>query len=747
MNRFEGTALGPVVQARRIDRVVLGADVPPPSALAGLPPVEAAFTGRAAELADLAGFLDPGVEPPAAVGVLVGPPGIGKTALALRAAHAAVAAGWFPGGVLFQDLRGFARADPLEPEAALEVHLRALGVAGQHLPPDLAGRAALHRSLLAERPGRVLLVLDDAGTAAGVAPLLPGDRRHRVLVTSRDALGDLAPARRWELGVLSGDESVTLVARLLDVARDGDDRVAGAGRAADELAALCGHLPQALAIAGGLLACDPGRPVAELVRALADRGERLAELETGARSVRAALDLSYERLPAPAARLFRLLAANPGPTIAAGAAAALAEVPERAARRCLAVLRQAHLVEPAEPRGWFRFHDLIRLYAEDRLRDQPDPTALRRLLAHHNRMLLNLVVHTFPDKLITVEPGPSSGGFAPLPEMLAWFDAERPNLVAAFREAAARGLHADVAHNATMLGVHLQMRGGWDEALAAHRMAVEAGRAVGDPVATGYSLAYLGKAHSAMRDFDRADHVLREALDGFRRGGDRGAADWVSVELESNRLQARQADPGSRVGSGAPPPRPAAGAAEHDVVTTAMNALHALSNTATELFRQGRYDDALARFEEVLEVSREVGFRPGEASTLTNIGNCHYHRADLGRAVDCYTASAEVAREVGNLHGEALTRTSLGNCYDVAGLPDEAVAQFERALEAFRALGDRHAEGTTLFYLGRTLADRDGPDDRPRARDHLRRCLELLAPWPDYEIAAWARERLADLDP
>ncbi|MFD7660534.1 AAA family ATPase, partial [Actinosynnema sp. NPDC059797] len=200
MNRFEGTALGPVVQAGRIDRVVLRAEQAPPSALAGLPPVEAAFTGRAAELAELAGFLDPGADPAAVVGVLVGPPGIGKTTLALRAAHDAVAAGWFPGGVLFQDLRGFARAPRLEPEAALEVHLRALGVAGQHLPPDLAGREALHRSLLAERPGRVLLVLDDAGAAAQVLPLLPGDRRHRVLVTGRDALGDLAPARRWELG-------------------------------------------------------------------------------------------------------------------------------------------------------------------------------------------------------------------------------------------------------------------------------------------------------------------------------------------------------------------------------------------------------------------------------------------------------------------------------------------------------------------------------------------------------------------
>ncbi|MFD7660978.1 tetratricopeptide repeat protein, partial [Actinosynnema sp. NPDC059797] len=345
-----------------------------------------------------------------------------------------------------------------------------------------------------------------------------------------------------------------------------------------------------------------------------------------------------------------------------------------------------------------------------RLREQPDDGALRRLLAHHNRMLLNLVVHTFPDKLITVEPGPSSGGIPPLPEMLAWFDAERPNLVAAFREAAGQGLHADLANNATMLGVHLQMRGNWDEALAAHRMAVEAGRAVGDPAVTGYSLIYLGKAHSARRDFDRAEHVLREALEVFRRTGDQEQVDWAAVELEANRVQARQADPDSRLGRDAPLPRPGTRRAARDGVATAMNAIQAMGNTAAELFRLRRYDEALARFEELLDACREAGFRPGEASTLANIGNCHYYRADPWRAIACYTESVEVAREVGNLHGEALTRTSLGNSCEVVGRTGEALAQFERALEIFRALGDRHGEGTTLFYLGRTLADRHDTD-------------------------------------
>ncbi|MFT7839197.1 tetratricopeptide repeat protein [Saccharothrix sp. BKS2] len=743
MNSFEGTAWGPLVQAGHIDRVVQHTDAPPPVALAGLPPVEAAFTGRAAELADLADFLRPDAGPPAPVCVLAGPPGIGKTTLALRAAHDAVAAGWFPGGVLFQDLRGFARARRVEPEAALEVHLRALGVVGQHLPPDLAGREALHRSLLAERPGRVLLVLDNAELAAQVVPLLPGDGRHRVLVTSRNALGDLAPARRRELGVLSGDESVALVARLLDAAHDGDERVGEAGEVAGELAALCGYLPQALAIAGGLLASDPDQPVAELVDALTDRGERLAELETGERSVRAALDLSYERLPAPAAHLFRLLAANPGPTVSVDAAAALAGLPERAARRCLTVLRRAHLVGPAGPRGWFRLHELVRLYAEERLRGRPDPDAFRRLPAHHNRMLLALTVRTFPDKLITVEPGPSPGKLLSHAELLAWFDAERPNLVAVFDAAAREGHHAQVVHSATMLAVQLQLRGSWDEALTAHLLAVDAAREVDDLAATGYAATYLGKAYSAMRDFGRAEHHLRRGIEAYRRLGDREGIDWVSTELEGNRIQARRSDPSRWADPGTPPPERRTVPSGQAGVGTVLNALDALSNDGTALFDRGRFDEALTRFERVLAGCRETGYRTGEASTLSNIGNCHFSMGSHDQAIAYYTASAAAAREVGNRHGEALTRSVLGVAYETVGRIEDAVTEYERAGETFRALGDRHGEGITLYYLGRTAAEQG---DHDRARRHLHRCLQLLDQRLDDGAEAWARELLATLE-
>jgi tetratricopeptide (TPR) repeat protein len=736
-----------VVQAGRDAKVEVNygitLPVPPPVALAGLPPAEVAFAGRSTDLAVLANVLRPRADDQPTVAVIAGPPGIGKTTLALKAARDAVNAGWFPGGVLFRDLRGFARQGRVEPEAALAAQLRALGVAGEHIPPDLDGRSALYRSLLAERAGRVLVVLDNADLAGQVAPLLPGDRRHRVLVTSRNTL-DLTSARHHTLGVLTGEEAVDLLSRML--AAHSDDRIAKAGDAALRLAELCGFLPHALAIAGGLLVGDRDQPVAELVDVLADRTERLAELATGERSFRAAVDLSYERLDPPDARMFRLLAVNSGPTTTTGAAAALADLDERSARRSLDLLRRTHLIEPAGPRGRFRFHDLIRLYAEDRLRrDEPDElrdAALRRLLAHLNRLMAAAPLHDLPTAL--VEKNALTGVFESRADALAWFDAERSNLVAVVGQAFRAGHHADVCLVAILLGYSLQTRGDWDDALTVHRLAVEAARQAADPAAEGKALLGLGTAYRTTRDFERADTVLRQALDVFGRTGDRAAVTAVSRELEGSRLSAHvftsftePADDEPDVPENASEPAPETG------VMAAVAALETTSNDAMKLFLQRRFDEARAANEKLLAGCRKIGLRQGEGVALSNIGDCHYHLRQLDQAIAFYTASIEASREVGNRHGEAQTSNSLANAHLSRGRPDLAVAQYERAAELFRELRDRYGEGMTLCNLGAALA---AQDERERARDCLLRAVELLDGQQRHKDAARPRALLDTLD-
>ncbi|WP_327011287.1 AfsR/SARP family transcriptional regulator [Dactylosporangium sp. NBC_01737] len=167
-----------------------------------LPAAVHAFTGRSTELAGLAAVLEPRPDPATLpIAVLCGSGGVGKTSLAVQWAHQV--ADLFPDGQLFVDLRGAHHDEPLAPEAALGAMLGSLGVAAADLPADLPGRTARFRSLTAGR--RLLIVLDNALSAAQVRPLLPGAATCAVLVTSRDALAGLVArdgAQRIRLDVL-----------------------------------------------------------------------------------------------------------------------------------------------------------------------------------------------------------------------------------------------------------------------------------------------------------------------------------------------------------------------------------------------------------------------------------------------------------------------------------------------------------------------------------------------------------------
>ncbi|MCR3749416.1 ATP-binding protein [Lentzea californiensis] len=351
-NEVNGDVHGTVVQARD---VYLQSRAP--TALDGLPPVAAGFTGREADLTAVAEALSS----PQPVVVSTGLAGVGKTTLAVKAAHDAVAAGQFPGGVLFVDLQGYSPGTRVEPLIALATFLGALGVV--RVPESQPEREALYRSRLAQRRP-TLVVLDNASSSEQVRPLLPPGDQHRVLVTSRHTLGDLQGARRLSLEVLPAGDSVAMLANLTRATDPADQRVASAPETAHEISELCGRLPLALGIVAALLSDDPGLPLADLVVLLEQA--RLTELSYHEDvAVRAAFDLSHDRLDPAEQRLFRLLSLNPGRQVSTGAAAALAGQPVRATQKLLAGLRRAHMIESGEPHGWFRFHDLLRLYAAE----------------------------------------------------------------------------------------------------------------------------------------------------------------------------------------------------------------------------------------------------------------------------------------------------------------------------------------------------------------------------------------------
>ncbi|MFD7641964.1 BTAD domain-containing putative transcriptional regulator [Kitasatospora sp. NPDC059795] len=212
-----------------------------------LPPDPADFTGRASELALLGGLLASGSAPV----VVEGPPGAGKSALAVRAAHLAGAE--YPDGQLYADLHG---VDDRDVPGFLAPFLRALGVEEQAVPSSAADRRTRYLRLLADR--RVLVVLDGARSVAAVRTLLPEASGAAALVVLNGPAEDGSSG--VVLGPLSPAEAVQLLGRML-----GPERAEREPEAARALAAACGHLPRALREAAERLVRRPAWPISAMI--------------------------------------------------------------------------------------------------------------------------------------------------------------------------------------------------------------------------------------------------------------------------------------------------------------------------------------------------------------------------------------------------------------------------------------------------------------------------------------------------
>ncbi|NGN67030.1 AfsR family transcriptional regulator, partial [Streptomyces sp. A7024] len=332
------------------------------------------FTGRGAELRELDALAPPDGD----LAVVSGIAGSGKTALAVQWAHRA--GDRFPYGRLFLGMRGHDRhLEPLDPGEALARVLSVLGHPPAELPYGLDARAALYRTLLADRA--VLVVLDDVTDAAQVGPLLPaGGGRGAVLITCRQRLPELTArhgARETVLDGLDDAAALELLAGLV-----GAERVARERSAAADLVRACGRLPLTLRLSAGYAAGKPTARLGALVEQLHGAGAAADP------AMRQALGLSYRRLPPARQRVFRLAGLLPGADFGADAVAALAGCPVAEAEEQLGALVRANLVaEPASRR--YRLHDLVKPCAADMaMADEPGPAreaALLRLLEWYRR--------------------------------------------------------------------------------------------------------------------------------------------------------------------------------------------------------------------------------------------------------------------------------------------------------------------------------------------------------------------------
>lgn len=431
-----------------------------------LPPAGRHFCGRDSELLALKGLLADAANDAGAViiAAIDGPPGIGKTALALHFAHQV--ADSFPDGQLHVNLRGFDPSGrPVHPSEAIRGFLDALGVEPRRIPVRLAEQAALYRSLLSGR--HVLVVLDNARDAAQIRPLLPGSRTCMVVVTSRSQLTSLVAAEGAQpltLGLPSHHEAREMLARRL-----GPDRICAEGQAADDLIGLCTRLPLALSIAAARAAGRPGFRLTAVIDELREAHDGVGVLNAGdpATNVAAVFSWSYTRLSDPGARLFRLLGFYPGPDICAAACASLAGVPPGVAYRAVSELTRANLASEHAP-GRLVVHDLLRAYAAEQARaldtEADRRAATRRLLDHylHTACAADRLLDPGDQLLLTLDPAPTGVTpevLADRAQALAWFRANRRVLVAAVRLAADAGLDTHAWQIAQVISRFLEWQG------------------------------------------------------------------------------------------------------------------------------------------------------------------------------------------------------------------------------------------------------------------------------------------------
>ena len=700
----DGTYYAPVTLAHTVTMRMSG---PAPRALAGLPAAPAGFVGRTAPLRDVLAFLDPRGpgEPGVLVSAVAGMAGVGKTALALVAAHQAVEQGWFGGGVFFLDLRGYT-PDPAErvsAAAAAGQLLRAMGIRDGDLPPTGPERLALYQSVLADRARQespVLVVADNAAVSGQVEPLLPAQPCHRLLVTSRHSL--TLPARLIDLTVLPEAEALDLLRTAVCVGGR-DQRLEAEPEHAAAIAELCGRLPLALRITAALLRTEPGRPLADMAAELSDaRG--LDALDSGDLdqhgrriAVRTAFDLSYQHLlesQPDQARLFRLLPLNPGPDISLEAAAALAGTPERVVRKQLAALARAHLLTTPTYARW-GMHDLIRLYAGEHGHAQAAAhdrdRALERLQRHYLSVARDARVH------LTALPGrPVPGRFTGRDAAMAWLDAERANLVAAVTFAAGdSGRYEFAIELAYCLNEYLEWRRAFNDRLTVTTASVTAGTQLGDRRHEGGSLINLGNALFEVRRFDEAVTAHQRAAAIFRRLGDRRGEGTASVNLGNALREVRRFDEAIAAHRTAAAIFREAGDSRGEGMV--------LDNLGVALFEVRLFDEAIAAHQRAAAIARRLGDRRGEGTALDNLGNVLQQVGRFDEAITVHHSAADIFREIGDRRGEGMALHNLGNVLQQVGRFDEAITVLRQDLRICREIGDRHGEAQTLNSLGSTL--------------------------------------------
>ena len=715
----------------------------------------------------------------ASVFVITGTAGVGKTSLAVRWAHQVRP--HFPDGQLYVNLRGYDPGEPVTAEQALERFLLALNVPANAIPDDGESRAALYRSLLADR--RVMIVLDNAATVGQVRPLLPGVGESIAVVTGRSRLSGLMArdgARRIGLDVLTDDDAVELLLSTMSPYRSDDvDEV-------EELARLCARLPLALRIAAERAASRPNLSLDALINDLRNESSLWDTLSTDdeeeeeATAVRSVFAWSYRALSPTAATLFRCLGLHPSPEFSTHAAAVLIGDTLERTRPLLDQLAGAHLIEQTGP-DRYQFHDLLRAYATDEACHAESADDRRKALHHLLSWYLATTLAAMACVSGTGAPQPSAnaaGGaatpvrFPTADSALNWLHTERDNLSSAVREAATSGFD-DLAWQVAVAGFHDYVDrcspAGWHavgllalgsarragdrsgeaqvleclgiaarlsrqlpEAIGHHTAALAIHRERNDRAGQARSINALGLIHARSRDLDDAVECFGQAMTMAEQDGDTFRLGIVVGNLGNAYYERGDTAEAERLLRSALAMTRSIDDRYHEADT-----LHDLSKTLQDL---GHLNDALECAEQALAIARDLRNQVLEGALLTRLGDSQRAAGHIDTALICLHSAAVIHRQRGDTSREATTIDHTGHAYRDQGRLEDAIDFHRRAAAMQHSLGDRWRLVIALNNFATALHAADRSEE---ADDTWHEALTLASAYQDRRATA-LRESMSE---
>ncbi|MEW2514706.1 BTAD domain-containing putative transcriptional regulator [Streptomyces sp. NPDC046870] len=633
---------------------------PPAPVPAQLPPGPSDFTGRAHSTVTLCSALNVPTRTSLPIVAMVGMGGVGKTSLALHVAHQV--RDFYPDGQLYADLRG--AGEPAAPEAVLAGFLTALGLAPVAIPEGVEARAALFRTMTDRR--RILVVLDDARDAAQVRPLLPGTAMCGVLITSRTRLAGLPAAVQTELPPFSTDEALDLLALMI-----GRERVDTERDSAVTLVSQCSLLPLAVRIVATRLAARPSWSIASIVQRLADEHRRIDELKVGELTVDAVFEVGYRQLTVEQARVLQLVSTVETSSLSANAASALLGVGPPEAEELLEGLVDVGMLQSPAP-GVYRLHDLLRAFARRKVTDDI-LTLLRPLVAFQLASALSAFENVVAGDPVrgALQPREATGlRFTSVEQARAWAMAEGESALLLAGQIAgvvlSRPAHEADGH-----------RPGGDLLRSAVSLCIAL-----SPFRTDlHSCDWAGVFRLFSAAAAHCDDLTAEARAHFLSGNNALATCQLAEAERETTLAIRQCQ------------------ATDDVVIQRQ----ALNDLGLVRQLQGRYEEAIACFDEAVTLARQLGHRSGEATSVINSALVRVYNGQPAEAVEICDRVLRDRLADHDSASIAYAQYVLGFAHHTLEDFTTAVGHYESSLAMSTLLGLRRHEANARYRLAKTL--------------------------------------------